>query len=215
MHQTLDRPTLSESTQEALRAIFNNFLAPPHAAHRIACRVLFSYGLRGRECCRIGESFFSKLWEGECCPCFGLLSLKLFRRRKCCPFFKSSVLKLLTRGECCPFFKFCSREGLWEGGMLSVFYFSDISFSGKLEKTFLEAVEPPWELWEGSGEGSGRLGCGLLGGRGRKRAHEHQTSFKTMFGDFERPKVSCFTRNSQNVFSKTSCFYVPIWRKIR
>ena len=80
--------------------------------------------------------------------------------------------------------------------MLSVFYFSDISFSGRLEKTLVEALEPPWELWEGSWDGSERLGGGLLGRRGRKRAHEHQTSFKTMFGGFERPKLSCFTRNS-------------------
>ena len=36
-----------------------------------------------------------------------------------------------------------------------------------------------------------------------------------MFGGFERPEALCFTGNSQNVFSKTSCFYAPIWRKMR
>ena len=52
--------------------------------------------------------------------------------------------------------------------MLSVFYFSDISCSGRLEKRFSKALENPWEPWEGSGEGSGRLGGGLLRGRGEK-----------------------------------------------
>ena len=52
--------------------------------------------------------------------------------------------------------------------MLSVFYFSDISCSGRLEKRFSKALENPWEPWEGSGEGSGRLGGGLLGRKGEK-----------------------------------------------
>ena len=52
--------------------------------------------------------------------------------------------------------------------MLSVFYFSDISCSWRLEKGFLEPLENPWEPWERSGEGSGRLGGGLLGRKGEK-----------------------------------------------
>ena len=129
-------------------------------------------------------------------------------------------------------FQFLSLfEAVDKGGMLSVFqilfsarplgggnavrFFLIFRARGGLKSRF-------WRLWKtlGSlGRGLGRVlggwGVGCWGEEGRKRAHEHQTSCTTMFGGFERPKVSCFTMNSQNVFSKTSCFYAPIWRKMR
>ena len=45
---------------------------------------------------------------------------------------------------------------------------------------------------------------------GRELFHEHQTSFKAMFGGLESSKTVVFPRDLQNVFSKTSSFYAPI-----
>ena len=81
--------------------------------------------------------------------------------------------------------------------------------------------DPPRGLKRGSqgalgGRSGGGWGLGVArwGEKGRKRAHEHQTSFKTMFGGSESPKIDVLPRREQNAFSKTSSFYAPIWPKM-
>ena len=101
------------------------------------------------------------------------------------------------------------------GGNAVRFLFPRFRALGSLKRGFRSL----WKTLGSPGRGLGRVlggwGVGCWVEERRKQAHEHQTSFKTMFSGFERPKVSCFTRNSQNVFSKTLCFYAPIWRKMR
>ena len=57
------------------------------------------------------ESFFSKLWEGECCPFLGTLEFEAVEKR-----------------QMLPVFQILSFEAVDKGGMLSVF---QILFSGR------------------------------------------------------------------------------------
>ena len=104
-----------------------------------------------------------------------------------------------------------------------IFYFFDPKRAlGMRKNALLARRELPETLGEApkegltellGGEAGGGVGVGgaCWGEKGRKRAHEYQTSFKTMFGGSESPKIDVLPRREQNAFSKTSSFYAPIW----
>ena len=127
-------------------------------------------------------------------------------------FFWTLEFEAVQKGEMLPVFQILSLEAVDKGGMLSVF---QILFSGRpqgggnaVRFFFLpifralgglkRGFRSLWKTLRSPGRGRGRVlggwGVGCWGEKGRNRAHEHQTSFKTMFGGSESPKIDVLPR---------------------
>ena len=112
---------------------------------------------------------FEAVQKGEMLPVFQILSLEAVEKGEMLPDFQILSFEAVDKGGMLSVFQILfSGRPQGGGNMLSVFFSSHISCSWRLEKGFSEPLENPWEPWEGSGEGSGRRGGGLLVGREEK-----------------------------------------------